>query len=150
MMGGIDVIGFSDLYSLGPLLIPGLFLMLYHARDLNHIALGEEMAMGHGVDIKKTQRHIFIGGGLSTAAVVSFVGPIGFVGLIVPHAVRRLSGFDQRTVLPCSFLLGGASLALCDAIARTILSPSELPVGIITAIIGGPLFIRLLISRRWR
>lgn len=150
MMGGIDVVGFRDLYSLGPLLIPGLFLLFYHAHDLNNIALGEEMAMGHGVDIKRVNREVFVGGGLSTAAVVSFVGPIAFVGLIVPHAVRRISGYDQRTVLPCSFLLGGAALALCDAVARSILSPTELPVGIITAIIGGPLFIRLLISRRWR
>lgn len=150
MMGGIDVVGFRDLYALGPLLIPGLFLLFYHSQDLNHISLGEEVAMGHGVDTKRVNRDIFVGGGLSTAAVVSFVGPIGFVGLIVPHAVRRMSGYDQRTVLPCSFLLGGAALALCDAIARTILSPTELPVGIITAIIGGPLFIRLLISRRWR
>jgi iron complex transport system permease protein len=150
MMGGIDVVGYRDLFSLGPLLIPGLFLMFYHAHDLNHISLGEEMAMGHGVDTKRVNREIFVGGGLSTAAVVSFVGPIGFVGLIIPHAVRRISGYDQRTVLPCSFLLGGAALALCDAVARSILSPTELPVGIITAIIGGPLFIRLLISRRWR
>lgn len=150
MMGGIDVVGYRDLLALGPLLLPGLFLMLYHARDLNHIALGEEMAMGHGVDTKRVQKAIFIGGGLATAAVVSFVGPIGFVGLIVPHVVRRLSGFDQRTVLPCSFLLGGAALAACDAVARSVLSPTELPVGIITAIIGGPLFIRLLVARRWR
>jgi len=150
MMGGIDVVGYRDIYSLGPLLFPGLVLMLYHARDLNHIAFGEEMAMGHGVDTKRVQRAVFVGGGLSTAAVVSFVGPIGFVGLIVPHIVRRLSGFDQRTVLPCSFFLGGAALAACDAVARTALSPTELPVGIITAIIGGPLFIRLLIARRWR
>jgi iron complex transport system permease protein len=150
MMGGIDVVGFRDLYSLGPFLIPGLFLLFYHAHDLNHISLGEEMAMGHGVDTKRVNREIFVGGGLSTAAVVSFVGPIGFVGLIVPHAVRRMSGYDHRTVLPCSFLLGGAALALCDAVARSILSPTELPVGIITAVIGGPLFIRLLISRRWR
>jgi len=150
MMGGIDVVGFRDLYALAPLLIPGLFLLFYHSQDLNHIALGEEVAMGHGVDTTRVNRDIFVGGGLSTAAVVSFVGPIGFVGLIIPHAVRRMSGYDQRTVLPCSFLLGGAALALCDAIARTVLSPTELPVGIITAIIGGPLFIRLLISRRWR
>jgi iron complex transport system permease protein len=75
------------------------------------------------------------------------VGPIGFVGLIIPHSVRRLSGFDQRLVLPCSFLLGGAALAACDSIARTVLAPTELPVGIITAIVGGPLFIYLLVSR---
>ncbi len=150
MMGGIDVVGYRDFLSLSPLLIPGIGLLFYHADDLNQVSLGEEMALGHGVAVKKVQRHIFAGGGLATAAVVSFVGPIGFIGLIIPHAVRRLSGFDQRTVLPCSFLLGGAALALCDAIARTILSPTELPVGIITAIIGGPLFIYLLVTLRWR
>ncbi len=148
MMGGIDVVGFQELITLCPLLFPGLGLLFFHASDLNNIALGEEMAMGHGVAVKTVQRNIFIGGGLSTAAVVSLVGPIGFVGLIIPHAVRRLSGFDQRVVLPCSFLLGGAALAACDSLARTILAPTELPVGIITAIIGGPLFIYLLVKIR--
>jgi iron complex transport system permease protein len=150
MMGGIDVVGYKDFLSLSPFLIPGLFLLFYHANALNQISLGEEMALGYGVAVKQVQRHVFTGGGLATAAVVSFVGPIGFIGLIIPHAVRRLSGFDQRTVLPCSFLLGGAALALCDAIARTILSPTELPVGIITAILGGPLFIYLLVTLRWK
>jgi len=147
MMGGIDVVGFTELSTLFPILLPGLGILFLHANDLNHIALGEEMALGHGVDVKSVQRDVFIGGGLATAAVVSLVGPIGFVGLIVPHAVRRLSGYDQRIVLSGSFFLGGASLALCDALARTVLAPTELPVGIITALIGGPLFIYLLISR---
>jgi len=150
MMGGVDIVGYRDLAALVPLLLPGLFLILRHANELNHIALGDEMALGHGVPVQKVQRNIFIGGGLATAAVVSLVGPIGFVGLIIPHGVRRLVGFDQRTVLPCSFLLGGAALAVCDMLARTIISPTELPVGIITAVIGGPLFIYLLVSRRWK
>ncbi len=147
MMGGIDVVGFHELSSLFPILLPGIGILFLHANDLNHIALGEEMALGHGVDVRIVQRDVFIGGGLATAAVVSLVGPIGFVGLIVPHAVRRLSGYDQRLVLIGSFFLGGASLAVCDALARTVLAPTELPVGIITALIGGPLFIYLLISR---
>ena len=147
MMGGIDVAGYSELVFLFPLLVPGLGLLFLHARDLNHIALGEEMAAGHGVEVEAVQRDVFIGGGLATAAVVSLVGPIGFVGLIVPHAVRRLSGFDQRTVLLGSFFLGGISLTVCDALARTVLAPTELPVGIITALVGGPLFIRLLVTR---
>jgi iron complex transport system permease protein len=150
MMGGIDIVGYQDLFSLFPFLLPGGFLLFYHGRDLNHLALGEEMALGHGVDVKAVQRHVFIGGGLATAAVVSLSGPIGFIGLIIPHAVRRLSGFDQRIVLSGSFLFGGAVLAVCDTLARTVLAPTELPVGIITALIGGPLFIRLLLSRRWR
>lgn len=150
MMGGIDVIGYQELLALLPLILPGLGLLLYHSRDLNHIALSEEMALGQGVDVPVVRRNTFIGGGLATAAIVSLVGPIAFVGLIVPHAVRRLSGFDQRIVLPCSFLLGGTALVICDSIARTIIAPTELPVGIITALIGGPLFIHLLISPRWR
>lgn len=149
-MGGIDVVGFRDFLTLSPLLVPGLIILLYHANALNQISLGEEMAIGHGVAVRRVQRHIFAGGGLATAAVVSLVGPIAFIGLIIPHAVRRLSGFDQRTVLPSAFLLGGTTLALCDTIARTILSPTELPVGVITAIIGGPLFIYLLVTLRWR
>jgi len=104
MMGGLDILGYEQLIGILPLLLPGLGLLLFHARE----------------------------------------------GLIVPHAVRRLSGVDQRTVLPAAFLLGGTALAVCDTAARTVLAPTELPVGIITAIIGGPLFIHLLISRRWR
>jgi len=150
MMGGIDIVGYGEFVPLCPLIFPGLGLLIFHANDLNHIALGEEMALGHGVAVKTVQRNIFIGGGLATAAVVSLVGPIAFVGLIIPHAVRRLSGFDQRIVLPCSFFLGGTALAVCDSIARTVMAPTELPVGIITAIVGGPLFIHLLVSRKWR
>jgi len=150
MMGGLDIIGFQELLSLGPLLLPGLYLLFFHANDLNHIALSEEMALGQGVEVSQVRRNVFIGGGLATAAIVSLVGPIAFVGLIVPHAVRRLSGYDHRIVLPASFCLGGVALAVCDALARTLIAPTELPVGIITAIIGGPLFIHLLVSRRWR
>ncbi len=150
MMGGLDILGFEQLIGILPLLLPGLGLLLFHARDLNHIALSEDLALAQGVDVPMVRRNVFVGGGLATAAVVSLVGPIGFVGLIVPHAVRRLSGVDQRTVLPAAFLLGGTALAVCDTAARTVLAPTELPVGIVTAIIGGPLFIHLLISRRWR
>jgi len=150
MMGGLDILGYGQLLGILPLLLPGLGLLLYHARDLNHIALSEDLALAQGVDVQLVRRNVFVGGGLATAAVVSLVGPIGFVGLIVPHAVRRLSGVDLRMVLPAAFLLGGAALAVCDTVARTVLSPTELPVGIITALIGGPLFIHLLISQRWR
>lgn len=148
MMGGIDILGYRELGFLAPLLLPGLSLLFLHARDLNHLALSEEMAMGHGVSVGTVRRDIFVGGGLATAAVVSLAGPIGFVGLIVPHAVRRLSGFDQRLVLSGSFLLGGAVLAVSDTFARTLIAPTELPVGIITAVLGGPLFIYLLVSGR--
>ncbi len=148
LMGGLGVIGYRDLAPLLPLLLPGVVLLLVQAPALSQLSLGEELAAGHGVDVAWVQKMTFLGGGLATAAVVSVAGPIGFVGLIVPHAVRRLSGFDQRLALPASFLLGGAFLAACDTAARTLFAPLEMPVGVVTAIIGGPLFIRILLGKK--
>lgn len=147
MMGGLDVIGYRELAALFPLLLPGLGILFTCMVELNHLTMGEDLASGHGVDTAAVQRRVFIGGGLATAAVVSLSGPISFVGLIVPHAIRQLTGHDHRIVLPASFFLGGAFLVICDTIARTVFSPIELPVGIITALVGGPLFIRILLSR---
>ena len=146
MMGGLDVVGYGPVASILPLMLPGLGLVALRAGALNHLSLGEEMAAGHGVDVRAVQVGSLVGGGLATAAAVSVAGPIAFVGLIVPHAVRRLSGYDHRVVLPASFLLGGAVLAVCDTAARTVIFPTEIPVGVLTALIGGPLFIRLLVS----
>ena len=148
LMGGLAVVGYRELGTLAVFLLPGLALLLLQAPALNQLTLGEAMAAGHGVEVARVQRMTFIGGGLLTAAVVSLTGPIGFVGLIVPHAVRRLSGFDQRIVLPASFLLGGTFLAVCDTAARTILVNREIPVGVITALVGGPIFIKILLGRR--
>lgn len=148
LMGGLDVIGYCELGALLPFYLPGIVLLLLQMTPLNQLALGEEMAAGHGVEVASVQRWSFIGGGLLTAAIVSLTGPVGFVGLIIPHAVRRMSGFDQRIVLPASFFLGGAFLTACDTAARTLMSPLELPVGVVTALIGGPLFIKILLGKR--
>ncbi|ACL02466.1 transport system permease protein [Desulfatibacillum aliphaticivorans] len=148
MMGGLDVVGYQDLVSLTPFLIPGLFMVFMQANSLNQLAFGEDMAHGRGVDVQRVQRMVFLGAGLATAAAVSLAGPIGFVGLVIPHAVRRLSGYDHRVVLPASFLLGGGVLTLCDLVARTAVHPTEMPVGIITAIIGGPVFLRILLVKK--
>lgn len=148
VMGGLDIFGYRDVAALVPFLLPGLGLLAMQVPSLNHLSLGEEMAAGHGVDVAAVQREVFLGAGLATAAVVSVAGPIGFVGLIVPHTVRRLSGFDHRIVLPASFLMGGALLVACDALARVVVAPAEMPVGILTALIGGPIFIRILLARK--
>jgi len=148
MMGGVDVLGFSQLGALFPLLLPGLGLLFILVPSLNHLSLGEEMAMGHGVNVAGVQRVAFLGGGLIIAAVVSLTGPIAFVGLIVPHILRRLSGYNHRVIIPASFFAGGAFLAICDCLARTLIAPTEMPVGIITAITGGPFFIYLLLRRK--
>ncbi len=147
MLGGLDVVGYKELLAVLSLGLPGMLLLASQAREYNHLAFSEEMALGQGVDVARVKRLTFLGAGLTTAACVSAAGPIGFVGMIVPHIVRRLAGSDHRIVLPCSFLLGGAVLALCDGIARTVIAPTEIPVGIITAVIGGPAFLFLLARR---
>ena len=148
LMGGLGTIGYDDLLPLFPLLLIGLLILLPQIPALNHLAMGEGLAAGHGVDVARVQKMVFLGGSILTAGVVSLTGPIGFVGLIVPHAVRRLSGFDQRIVVPASFLLGGAFLALCDTLGRVVLSARETPVGVITALVGGPIFLKILLGRR--
>ena len=148
LMGGIDVVGYNGIASILPFLLPGAGLLLLRVADLNALELGDDLAMGYGVNLRQLHRHMFIGGGLLTAAVVSLAGPIGFVGLVVPHIVKRLSGHDHRIVVPASFLLGAAVLVGCDTVARTIIAPTEMPVGIITALVGAPIFIRLLFLKR--
>jgi iron complex transport system permease protein len=148
MMGGLDVVGYGELSTLFPLLLPGLFLIFIHGNSLNQLALGKEMALGHGVDVTAVHKQVLFGTGLASAAAVSLAGPIGFVGLIIPHAVRRLSGSDHRIVLPGAFCAGGAFLTVCDIVARTVVAPTEMPVGIITAMIGGPVFLKILLKKQ--
>jgi len=144
MMGGLDVVGYREILGMLPLLVPGLGLLVSQAHALNQLALGQEMALGHGVNVAGVQKQVLLGTGMASAAAVALAGPIGFVGLIIPHAVRRLSGVDHRIVLPACFCLGGAFLTICDLVARTIVSPTEMPVGIITAMVGGPVFLKIL------
>jgi len=102
------------------------------------------MAAGQGVDVARVRRWTAIGAGLASAGVAAVAGPIGFVGLLAPHAVRKWTGPDMRLVLPGSFLAGGMLLAVCDAAGRWAAAPLELPVGALTALLGGPLFLWLL------
>ena len=117
-------------------------------REWNLLAVGEEWAAARGVSVKRTLFTGYVAGSILTGAITAITGPIGFVGLIVPHALRLRTGADHRLLLPCSFLWGAAFLAACDALARVIVSPAELPVGVVTAILGGPFFIWLLRSRQ--
>jgi iron complex transport system permease protein len=113
------------------------------ARPLNLMSAGSDAAASRGVNVERVQRSAFFAASLATGAAVSVGGPIGFVGIIVPHLVRLLVGADHRLVLPASTFFGAAFLVGCDALARTIIAPIELPVGIITAVIGGPFFLWL-------
>lgn len=144
LMGGLVVIGSRDIAAILPLLLPGVVVLLQLGGAFNQLALGEELAHGRGVDPASVQRWAFCAASLVTAAVVSVAGPIGFVGMIVPHAVRRVVGVDHRVVLPCAALAAAAFLVACDAVARTVVAPTELPVGVVTAIVGGPVFVGIL------
>ncbi len=147
LMGGLDVQGYRTVAAVLPFFLPALVLMVWEANALNQIAMGEEMAGGRGVDVGAVQREAFVAGSVLTASVVSVAGPIGFVGLIVPHAVRVVLGPDHRVLLPVSFFAGGAFLAAADTVARSAFAPSELPVGVLTAMLGGPFFLLLLVGR---
>jgi len=125
----------------------GVWLVLGQARALNLLALGEEGATELGVDALGLKRRIFLGAALLTGTVVAFVGPIGFVGLIVPQAFRMLLGPDNRVLVPAALLGGGAFLLAADTLARTVVAPAELSVGVLTSFCGAPVFIWLLRSR---
>ena len=126
----------------------GIIVIIFFARDLNILLTGEESAQSLGVDVERTKTYILLLGTFITAISVSVCGIIGFVGLIIPHIVRILMGPDHRILLPASALLGSIFMIFADTIARTLISPIEIPVGIITALFGGPFFIYLLRSRK--
>jgi len=148
LMGDLDVASYAPIVAALPLVLMAFVAFAWLARPLNLISLGADAAASRGVDVERAQRLAFFSASLATGAAVSVGGPIGFVGIIVPHLVRRLVGSDHRLVLPASTFFGAAFLIACDAVARTILAPLELPVGIITALIGGPFFLWLLIRKR--
>jgi len=148
MVGSLDVIGMDLVWRMLIFLVPGMLLLLATTRDLHLIAMDEESAASLGVNVRRVERIVYAASSLVVGVTVAVAGPIGFVGLIVPHAVRRLFGEDLRVVIPCSILAGAAFLVLADSLARSLLGASELPVGAVTALIGGPLFLILLTRRR--
>jgi iron complex transport system permease protein len=147
LMGMLDVGSYAPLAATIPLLAVafGLFATLPRALDL--LSLGADAAAARGVDVTRAERTALVSASLATGAAVSIAGPVGFVGIIVPHIVRRLVGSVHRLVLPASALFGATFLIVCDLIARTIFSPIEVPVGVVTAMIGGPFFLWLLLRR---
>lgn len=148
LMGNIGMRGWSHVKLLLPFFIIGTCFLLFRARELNAFALGEEAAEHLGVNVRKGKILIIVGASLLTGAAVSVSGSIGFVGLVIPHFTRLLIGPNHKHVLPLSMLLGGGYLVHADLFARTIIAPSELPIGVITALIGAPVFALLLIRER--
>jgi iron complex transport system permease protein len=148
MMGGLDVVDLSQIIHTFPILLIAFVVLFMNSRTLNLISTSEETAFSKGVEVDQVRKVIFILASLITGLVVAISGPIGFVGLIVPHFLRLFLGVDHRYIIPASIIFGGAFLALCDTVARTILAPIDIPVGIITAILGGPFFLWLLVKSR--
>ena len=147
LMGDLDVGSYAPILAALPFTLLAFVVFAYLPRSLNLLTLGSDAAAARGVDVVRTQRLAFFSASLATGAAVSLAGPVGFIGIIVPHLVRLLVGSDHRLVLPASALFGAAFLVVCDVVARTLIAPMVLPVGIITAIIGGPFFLWLLIRR---
>jgi iron complex transport system permease protein len=147
LMGDLDISSYQPLVTALPLVIVSFAIFAWLARPLNLLSLGADAAETRGLDVTRAQRAAFFSASLATGAAVSVGGPVGFIGIIVPHLVRLLVGSDHRIVLPASALFGAAFLIGCDALARTIMAPLELPVGVITALIGGPFFLWLLVRR---
>lgn len=141
LMGSMARASWKDVYIILPYFIIGLLITLYIGRDLNLILMGEETAHNLGVNVERLKKIVLIVSALLTAAAVSVSGVIGFVGLIIPHIVRMITGPDHRKLIPAATIVGGGFLMLSDTIARTLFSPTELPVGIITALCGGPFFL---------
>ncbi len=148
MMGGLSVVGYTEVLWLLPFVLGGSAALFALRWELNLLLTGEELAASRGVDLGRLRRYVLLATSLMIGALVAVAGPIGFVGLIVPHMLRRFVGHDHLYLVPACILGGGAFLTLCDAAGRTILSPAELPVGILTALLGGPFFLWLLVWRR--
>lgn len=147
LMGDLDISSYEPLVTAAPLVGMSFVVFAWLARPLNLLNLGADSAETHGLDVARAQRTAFFSASLATGAAVSVGGPIGFIGIVIPHLVRLIVGADHRIVLPASALFGAAFLIACDLVARTVLSPVELPVGVITALIGGPFFLWLLVRR---
>jgi iron complex transport system permease protein len=147
LLGNLDVSSYGPLLAALPLVALSFVLFALQPRPLNLLTLGEDVAAARGVDVGRAQRIAFFSASLATGAAISLAGPIGFIGVVVPHLVRLLVGADHRVVIPASILFGAAFLVVCDLIGRTVMAPIELPVGIVTAIIGGPFFIWLLVRK---
>ncbi|SES88006.1 FecCD family ABC transporter permease [Anaerobranca gottschalkii] len=144
IMGSVSAASWRHIYILAPVTIVGSGAIYFFAKNLNILMLGEESAQNLGVEVDKTKKYLLILSTIIVAFTVSVSGIIGFVGLIVPHGVRMLLGPDHRVLIPFTALIGSIFLIITDTIARTIIAPSEIPVGAVTAVLGSPYFLYLL------
>ncbi len=147
LMGGLDVAGFEAVLNMAPFVASGAAIILVLTHELNLLLTGEEIAISRGANVGRIKKVLFFATSLMVGGVVAVCGPIGFVGMMAPHICRLLVGADHRYLTPATLLFGGAFLTVCDVLGRTLIAPAEMPVGIITALLGGPFFIWLLLGR---
>jgi len=148
LMGSVDTLGYQDIFNISIFLIPGSLLVVKYTKELNLLMAGEELAISRGVEVGKIKKHLYFAVSLMTGGIISITGPIGFVGLMVPHIGRIFVGHNHRYLIPATTLMGGVFLTLCDTLSRSAFSHAEIPVGIVTSMLGGPFFIWLLIKSR--
>lgn len=148
MMGSVDTAGYRVLFKMLPLVITGILILLFSANELNLLMSGDDIATSRGVNVNRVKKLLFFASSLMIGGVVAFCGPIGFVGMIAPHICRLIMGTEHRTLIPATLLFGGTFLLLCDTLARTLIYPVEMPVGVITALLGGPFFLVLLLTKK--
>lgn len=147
-MGSFASSSWFDIALVAPVVLVGVCVVLYYAKDLNLLLAGSETAKSLGVEVEKVKRILLFFTTLMVAFVVASCGVIGFVGLVVPHCLRLILGPDNRRIVPCTIVAGALFVLICDTLARTVLQPSELPVGSLTALVGAPLFIYLLYKNK--
>jgi iron complex transport system permease protein len=150
LLGGLAVVGFTPVLNVLPFALAGIGMLVAVSRELDLLTMGEDSAAARGVSVAVVRQLVFAAASLMVAGIVATCGPIGFVGMVVPHVGRILLGPRHRTLAPFSILAGGTFLVACDAVARTVVAPVELPVGIITAIVGAPFFLGLLMQGRYQ
>ncbi|MDI3508239.1 MAG: cobalamin transport system permease protein [Clostridiales bacterium] len=147
-MGSFAMASWTSLYISFPIIMFGSIVLWFMSKEMNALLMGDETALHLGVDVNKVRRLLLAVGSLITASAVSVSGIIGFVGLIIPHVVRLFTGPDHRRLLPAAAVSGAIFMIISDTLARTAMAPIEIPVGIITSLVGGPFFLYLLVRNR--
>ncbi|AEE95953.1 FecCD family ABC transporter permease [Mahella australiensis] len=147
-MGSFATASWASLYISFPIIFIGGVVLLSMSKEMNALLMGDETALHLGVDVNKIRKLLLVVGSLITASAVSVSGIIGFVGLIIPHVVRLFTGPDHRRLLPAATVSGAIFMIISDTLARTLMAPIEIPVGIITSLVGGPFFLYLLVRNR--
>jgi len=150
LLGGLSGSSWQALRMVLPYALVSTLVLLLHGRLLDVLAVGDDEASSLGVNAARIRLVVLAAASLATASAVAVSGLVGFVGIVVPHAVRRLAGGSYRVLLPLSLLAGGAFLVAADLLARTVLAPGELPLGVVTAFVGAPFFLAILRSTRGR